>query len=56
MSVVSVMYWQVVVSATGLSFVQRNPNNHGVSECDREASILRRPWPNRGCCTIGGGG
>jgi hypothetical protein len=24
-----------------------------VSECDREASIMGRPWPNRGCCAIG---
>jgi hypothetical protein len=23
---------------------------YGVSECDREASIMRRPWPTRGCC------
>jgi hypothetical protein len=23
-----------------------------VSECDREASKMRRPWPTRGCCTI----
>jgi hypothetical protein len=21
-----------------------------VSECDREASIMRRPWPTGGCC------
>jgi hypothetical protein len=27
-----------------------------VSECDREASIMRRPWPTRGCCAIGEGG
>jgi hypothetical protein len=26
-----------------------------VSECDREASIMRRPWPPRGCCAMGGG-
>jgi hypothetical protein len=25
-----------------------------MSECDREASIMRRPWPTRGCCAIGG--
>ena len=25
----------------------------GVSECDREASILRRPWPTGGCCAVG---
>jgi hypothetical protein len=28
----------------------------GVPECDREASIMRRPWPTRGCCATGGGG
>jgi hypothetical protein len=27
-----------------------------VSECNREASILRRPWPTRGRCATGGGG
>jgi hypothetical protein len=27
-----------------------------VSECDREASIMRRPRPTRGCCAMGGGG
>ena len=21
-----------------------------MSECDREASIMRMPWPTRGCC------
>jgi hypothetical protein len=26
----------------------------GVSECDREASIKRRPWPTRGCFAMGG--
>jgi hypothetical protein len=24
-----------------------------VSECDREASTLRRPWPTGGCCAVG---
>ena len=24
----------------------------GVSECDREASIMRRPWPTRDCCSM----
>jgi hypothetical protein len=23
-----------------------------VSECDREASKMRRPWPPRGCCAV----
>jgi hypothetical protein len=22
------------------------------TECDREASIMRRPWPTRGCCAM----
>jgi hypothetical protein len=26
----------------------------GVSECDREASIMRRTRPTRGCCAKGG--
>jgi hypothetical protein len=25
----------------------------GVSECDQEASIMRRPWPTRGCYAKG---
>jgi hypothetical protein len=24
-----------------------------VSECESEASIMRRPWPTRGCCLNG---
>jgi hypothetical protein len=24
-----------------------------VSECDRESSIMRRPWPTGGCCGTG---
>jgi hypothetical protein len=27
----------------------RSPTECSVSECDREASIMRRPWPTR-CC------
>jgi hypothetical protein len=34
------------------SLVQRRPAVCGVSECDREASITRRPWPTRGCCVM----
>jgi hypothetical protein len=44
---------QVDVSATGRSLVQRSRTECGVSECDREASILRRPWHTKGCCAIG---
>jgi hypothetical protein len=52
MSVVCVMCCQVEVSA----FVQRGPIECGVSDCDREASIVTRYWPTRGCCVTGGGG
>jgi hypothetical protein len=41
---------QVEVFASGWSLVQRSPTECGVSECDREASVMRRPWPTRGCC------
>ena len=30
------------------------PAECGVSECDREASIVRRLWLTRGCCPTGG--
>ena len=39
--------------ASGCSLVQRSPTECGVSECDREASIMRRPFPTRGCCVMG---
>jgi hypothetical protein len=42
---------QVEVYASGRSFVQRSPTECGVSECDREASIMRRPRSNEGCLT-----
>ena len=40
---------QLEVTATVRSLVQRSPTACGVSECDREASILKCPWPTRGC-------
>jgi hypothetical protein len=40
------------LSASGWSIVQRNPTECGVSECDHEASITRRPWPTRDCCAM----
>jgi hypothetical protein len=48
----STVYCQVKVSATGWSLVQRSLTECGVSECDGEASIMRRPWPTRGCYAI----
>ena len=32
------------------------PEECGVSECDREPSTMRRPWPTRGLFRHGGGG
>jgi hypothetical protein len=52
MSLESVVCCQVVVSAPGLSLVQRSPTDCGVSGCDREASIVRGPWPTRGSCAM----
>ena len=35
--------WQVEVSSSGQSLVQRSPSECGMSECERVASTLRRP-------------
>jgi hypothetical protein len=44
MSVSCVACYQPEVSASGLSLIQRSP-----TECDRDASIMRRLWPTMGC-------
>jgi hypothetical protein len=49
MSVCCVVCCQVEVSATSWSLVQRSRTECGVSECDREDSIMTRLWPTRGC-------
>ena len=36
----------------GLVTVQRSPTDCGVSECDHESWIMRRPWPTGGCCAM----
>ena len=54
MSVSCVVCCQVEVSASRCSLVQRSPTDCSVSKCDREASIMRKPWPTRGCCAMGG--
>ena len=48
LSLESVVCCQVEISASGWSLVQRSPTECGVSECDSEALIMRRPWPTRG--------
>ena len=49
LSVVSVVFCHVKVSATGRSLVQRSPTDCGVSECNREASTIMKPWLTKGC-------
>jgi hypothetical protein len=49
-SFVSVVCCQAEVSARGRSLVQRSPSGCGVSECDRETSIMRRPFRTGTCC------
>jgi hypothetical protein len=48
-----------VLSGRGLCFglITRREESYecGVSECDREASVMSRHWPTRGSCTIGRG-
>ena len=48
-SLLSVMCFQVDVSESGWSFIQRSTIECGVSECDRETSTMRRIWPTTGC-------
>ena len=47
LSLVSFVCCQVEISASGRSLVKRSPTECGMSECDHEASIMRRPWPTR---------
>jgi hypothetical protein len=47
MSVSCVACFQTEVSASGLSLVLSSP-----IECDRYASIMRRLWPPRSCCSM----
>jgi hypothetical protein len=46
LALVSVVCFQVEISE---SLVPRSPTECGVSECDRAASTLRRPWLTSGC-------
>lgn len=44
---------EVEVCAWGWSLVQKSPAECSVFVCDREAKVMKRVWPNRGCCAIG---
>jgi hypothetical protein len=43
---------QVDVALWRWCLVHRNNIDCGLSDYDREASIMKKPWPSRGCCTI----
>ena len=43
LSLVNVVCYQVEASASGCSLVQRKPTECGVSDCDRDVSVLRGP-------------
>jgi hypothetical protein len=47
LSVVSFVCYQVEVSATDRSLVQRSPTDCSVSECDSEASVMSDPESSR---------
>jgi len=49
LSEVSAVCCQVEVSASGWSLIERIPTECDVGERDREASIMRTPWPTRVC-------
>ena len=51
MFVASVVCYQVEVSATNWSLVQRSPTDCGA--CDLETSRIRRPWPALGRSATG---
>jgi len=36
----------------GLIIRLEDPTKCDVSECDRKASIMRRPWPTGSCCDM----
>jgi len=52
MSLVIVVCRLIDVPASGWSLEQRSPTECGVSEYDREASLMKRSWSTRGCCAM----
>ena len=52
LSPVNVVCCHVKDSASGWSLAQRIPTDCDMSQCDRETSITRTPWPTGGCCAM----
>jgi len=55
LSLVSVVCCQVEIARKDRTLVQRSPTELSVSESDREASTMSRPWPTMVCCAMGWG-
>jgi len=53
LSLVRVLCFNAEVSDSGWSLIQRSSTECGVSGCDREALIMKRPWPTRGWWGMG---
>ena len=53
MPLLNIVCYQVEVSASGWSLFQMIRTEFGVSECDRESSIMKGPRPTRGCYPMG---
>jgi hypothetical protein len=53
LTLVSAVCWQVAISESGWSLAKGSSAEFGLSECDREASIIRRPWPTKACHNMG---
>ena len=52
LSLMSVVWFEVEVSASGRSLFQRSPTKCGAPQCDREPSIMSRPWSTTGYRTV----
>jgi len=52
LSVVSVVCCEVEAYATGWFLIQRSPTKCGVSERNRESSIMKRHWPTGSGCAV----
>ena len=50
----NVVCCQVQVSVTHRFLVHKSPTDSGVTECDREVSIIQKPLPTRGCRATAG--
>jgi hypothetical protein len=48
----SASFERCVLSGRWRCFGQITRTDRGVPECDLEVSIIRSPWPIRGCCTM----